>query len=78
MKTTLITDKIPELIDYALAVVLSSVPGIAESDTATKQLYQAIAKEMIAQELRSKRDFAKRNIKLLTKKRRQRSFKMSA
>ncbi|MCD0490247.1 hypothetical protein LPB86_18545 [Pedobacter sp. MC2016-14] len=68
MKTRLFTEKLPEVLDYALAIVISSVPGFAEADSNTKQLYQSITKELLAQELKSKREFARRNLRLLSRK----------
>ncbi|EDM37798.1 hypothetical protein PBAL39_15274 [Pedobacter sp. BAL39] len=69
MKTKLFTEKLPEVLDYALAIVISSVPGFAEADTSTKQLYQSITKELLAQELKSKGEFARRNLRVLKGKR---------
>lgn len=71
MKTRLFTEKLPEVLDYALAIVISAVPGFAEADSGTKQLYQSITKELLSQEFKSKRKFARRNLHLLTGKRKQ-------
>jgi hypothetical protein len=68
MKTRLFTKKIPELVDYVLAIAVNSVPGIAEVDGDTKQLYQSIAKQLLAQEVRSTRDMARRKMRLFRKK----------
>lgn len=68
MKTRLFTQKLPEVLDYALAIVINSLPGFAEADSSTKQLYQSITKELLAQELKSKGKFARRNLRLLTGK----------
>ncbi len=53
MKTKIISQKLPALIDYAFAVAMHSVPGMAEADVETKQLYQTLAKEMLYKELRN-------------------------
>ena len=68
MKTRLFAEKLPKLMDYALAIVINSVPGMAESDGGTKQLYQSITKELLSQELKSKRRFASRQFRALTGK----------
>ena len=68
MKTTLIISKLPQLVDYALAVAVNSVPGIAETDAETKALYQSIAKQLFVDEIRNKRQFAKQKIAQLSKR----------
>jgi len=78
MKTTLFTQKLPEVLDYALAIVISSVPGFAEADSSTKQLYQSITKELLAQELKSKGEFARRNLRVLRCKQKKNRLKASA
>lgn len=65
MKATLFNEKLPEVLDYALAIVISSVPGFAEADSSTKALYQSLTKELLSQEIKSKRDFARRNLRVL-------------
>ncbi|MGY4385790.1 uncharacterized protein YutE (UPF0331/DUF86 family) [Pedobacter sp. UYP24] len=52
MKTKLISQKLPHLVDYALAIAVHNVPGMAEADSGTKQLYQTLAKEMLLSELK--------------------------
>jgi len=74
MKTTLFTEKLPEVLDYALAIVISSVPGFAEADSSTKALYQSITKELLAQEIKSKREFARRKLSVLRGKRKRRKL----
>ena len=66
MKTRTFTEKLPDVLDYALAIVISSVPGFAEADNGTKQLYQSITKQLLSQELKSKRAFACRNLRMLS------------
>jgi len=78
MKTKLLTEKLPEMLDYALAIVISSVPGFAEADSGTKALYQSITKELLSQELKSKKEFARRNLRLLTPKKKHGTLKASA
>ena len=78
MKTRLFNTKLPELLDYALAIVINSVPGMAEADGNTKQLYQSITKELLAQELKSKSQFARRNFRVLAEKSKCRHLKVSA
>lgn len=78
MKARLFKKKLPKVLDYALAIVISSVPGFAEADSSTKALYQSITKELLAQELRSKGEFASRTLKLIGKKAKQRQLKASA
>lgn len=78
MKTRLLTEKLPEVLDYALAIVISSVPGFAEADSSTKALYQSITKELLSQELKSRKAFARRNLRLLTGKQKQRTLKATA
>ncbi|WP_276089654.1 hypothetical protein [Pedobacter sp. JY14-1] len=78
MKTRLLTEKLPEVLDYALAIVISSVPGFAEADSGTKALYQSITKELLSQELKSRKAFARRNLLLLTGKQKQRTLKATA
>lgn len=68
MKARLFTEKLPEVFDYALAIVISSVPGFAEADSNTKALYQSITKELLAKEIKSKSDFARRNLRMLSGK----------
>jgi hypothetical protein len=68
MKTRLFTEKLPEVFDYALAIVISSVPGFAEADNSTKALYQSITKALLTQEIKSKSDFARRNLRVLRAK----------
>lgn len=68
MKTPLIITKtLPQLVDYALALAISSVPGIAETDGQTKALYQSIAKQLLVDEIRNKRKFARQKINYLAK-----------
>ena len=78
MKTRLFTGKLPEVLDYALAIVISSVPGFAEADNRTKQLYQSITKELLAQELKSKSEFARRNLRRLSGRKEHNRLKASA
>jgi hypothetical protein len=78
MKTRLFTEKLPEVLDYALAIVISSVPGFAEADNGTKQLYQSITKALLSQELKSKGEFARRNLRLLSGKKKHSRLKASA
>ncbi|MFA4870784.1 MAG: hypothetical protein WC623_21485 [Pedobacter sp.] len=78
MKARLFKKKLPQVLDYALAIVISSVPGFAEADSSTKALYQSITKEMLAQELKSKGRFAGSTIKLIRKKAKQSRLKASA
>lgn len=58
MKKNLISEKLPELFDYALAIAISSVPGIAEADAETKALYKLITKELLTHKIKSKGRFA--------------------
>jgi len=78
MKTTSFTKKLPEVLDYALAIVISAVPGFAEADNHTKALYQSVTKELLAQQIRSKKEFAGRTLKMIEKKAKQRQFKAGA
>lgn len=78
MKATLFTEKLPEVLDCALAIVISSVPGFAEADSSTKALYQSITKELLAQEIKSKKEFAGRTLKLIGKKAKLTRLKASA
>ncbi len=78
MNATLFTEKLPEASDCALVLVISSVPGFAEADSGTKALYQSITRELIAQEIKSKREFAGRTLKLIVKKAKRRRLKASA
>jgi hypothetical protein len=78
MKATLFTEKLPDVLDYALAIVISSVPGFAEADSSTKALYQSLTKELLAQEIKSKRDFARRNLRVLRGKQKRSKLKASA
>jgi hypothetical protein len=78
MKATLFTEKLPEVLDYALAIVISSVPGFAEADSNTKALYQSITKELLAQEIKSKSEFARRNLRVLSGKQKRGKLKASA
>ncbi len=78
MKATLFTDKLPEVLDYALALVISSVPGFAEADSSTKALYQSITKQLLTQEIRSKSEFARRNLRVLRGKQKRSKLKASA
>ncbi|MEJ2880976.1 hypothetical protein [Pedobacter sp. GR22-6] len=78
MKTKLLTEKLPEVLDYALAIVINSVPGFAEADSGTKALYQSITKELLSQELKSKKEFAKRNLRLLAGRKKHGILKASA
>ncbi len=78
MKTTLFTQKLPEVLDYALAIVISTVPGFAEADSSTKALYQSITKELLAQEIKSKSEFARRNLSMLRGKQKRSKLKASA
>ena len=68
MKTTLFRKKLPHIIDYALAIAISTVPGMAEADGKTRQLYQSMAKELLAEELRSKTEFARKRMGAFNKK----------
>lgn len=68
MKTRIFTKKLPELFDYALAIVINSVPGMAEADGNTKQLYQSITKQLLLQELKTKSEFARENLRVLSGK----------
>ncbi|WP_138765770.1 hypothetical protein [Pedobacter xixiisoli] len=67
MRTTLIIKKLPQLFDCALALAISSVPGIAETNGQTKALYKALAKQLLAEEIRSKRAMAIHTLHLLTR-----------
>lgn len=78
MKTRLFTQKLPEVLDYALAIVISSVPGFAEADNRAKQLYQSITKELLAQELKAKSEFARRNFRKLSTRKKHSRLKASA
>lgn len=78
MKARLFTEKLPEVLDYALAIVISSVPGFAEADSSTKALYQSITKELLAQEIKSKSEFARRNFRVLRGKQRRHKLKAIA
>lgn len=78
MKATLFTEKLPEVLDYALAIVISSVPGFAEADSSTKALYQSLTKELLAQEIKSKREFARRNLRVLSGKQKRIKLKATA
>jgi hypothetical protein len=78
MKAKLLNKKLPKVLDYALAIVINSVPGFAEADSNTKQLYQSITKELLAQELKSKGKFAGQTLKLIGKKVKQKRLKASA
>lgn len=77
MKATLFTEKLPELLDYALAIVISSVPGFSEADSRTKALYQSITKELPAQEIKSKSEFVRRNLRVLRGKQKRSKLKAS-
>lgn len=78
MKATLFTEKLPEVLDYALAIVISSVPGFAEADSSTKALYQSITKELLTQEIKSKSEFARRNLRVLRGKKKGSKLKATA
>ena len=67
MKTKMIIEKLPQLMDYALAVAINAVPGIAETDGQTKALYQSIAKQLLKEEIKNKKKLAKGTIQLLAK-----------
>jgi len=67
MRTRMIIEKLPQLMDYALAVAINAVPGIAETDGQTKALYQSIAKQLLREEIRNKKKLAKGTMKLLAK-----------
>lgn len=67
MKTKLIHKPLPALMDCAIAIAISSMPGIAELDGQTKALYQSIAKQLLISEIKAKGKFAKQKINLLTK-----------
>jgi hypothetical protein len=47
MKVSLFTERLPEVSDYALAIVISSIPGFAEADNSTKALYQPSLKSLL-------------------------------
>jgi|GEM_PF-2962454 len=74
----LITKKLPEVLDYALAIVTSSVPGFAEADNSTRELYQSITKELLAREIKEKSDFARRNLRVLKGRQKRNKIKSSA
>lgn len=78
MKSKLLTEKLPEVLDYALAIVISSVPGFAEADSGTKALYQSITKELLAQELKSKAAYARHNFRLFAGRKKHGTLKASA
>ena len=78
MKTRLFTEKLPGVLDYALAIVISSVPGFAEADSSTKQLYQSMTKELLSQELKSKSEFARRNLRKLSGRKKHSRLKATA
>ena len=78
MKATLFTEKLPEVLDCALAIVISTVPGFAEADSSTKALYQSVTKELLAQQIQSKKEFAGRTLKLIGKRAKQARLKASA
>jgi len=78
MKTRLFTEKLPEVLDYALAIVISSVTGFAEADNNTRALYQSITKELLAREIKEKSDFARRNLSVLRGRQRRNKLKTSA
>ncbi|WP_138765735.1 hypothetical protein [Pedobacter xixiisoli] len=63
MKMIPLTLKFPKLIDYALALAISSIPGFAEADAETRSLYQSAAKHFIASELKSKRRLIDQHLK---------------
>ncbi|MHA4896006.1 hypothetical protein ACXZ1K_14735 [Pedobacter sp. PWIIR3] len=67
MKTKLISEKLPHLVDYALAIAVHNVPGMAEADSDTKQLYQKLAKEMLLSELKITQMNATRQFRNLCK-----------
>ncbi len=67
MKTKLISQKLPHLVDYALAIAAHNVPGMAEADSNTKQLYQTVAKEMLLSELKLTQMNAARKFRHLLK-----------
>ena len=68
MKTVTIIKKLPKIVDYALALAVNSVPGIAETDAQTKALYQSLAKQLFIDEFRSKHEFAKEKFDQLSKR----------
>jgi hypothetical protein len=78
MKTRLFTEKLPEVFNYALAIVISSVPGFAEADNSTKALYQSMTKALLAREIKEKSDFARRNLCVLRGKQKRNQLKTSA
>jgi hypothetical protein len=47
MKTRLFTEKLPEVIDCALAIVISTVPGFAEADRAPKRFTSPLPKNFL-------------------------------
>lgn len=67
MKTALITNRLPQLVDCALAIAISAVPGFAEADAETKALYKSLAKQLIANEIKAKRKFVHHKMRLFTK-----------
>lgn len=67
MKTALITKKLPQLVDCALAIAISAVPGFAEADAETKVLYRSLAKQLIANEIKAKSKFMHHKMRMLTK-----------
>ncbi|RZM19258.1 MAG: hypothetical protein EOO88_38525 [Pedobacter sp.] len=77
MKTRLFTEKLPEVLDYALAIVISSVPGFAEADNSTRALYQSITKELLTREIKEKSDFARRNLRLLKGRQKRHKLKIN-
>jgi hypothetical protein len=78
MKARLFTEKLPEVLDYALAIVISAVPGFAEADSSTKARYQSITKDMLAQEIKSKGEFARRNLRVFRAKKKRNKLKTRA
>lgn len=48
--------------DCALAIAISTIPGMAETDAQTRALYQSIAKRVLANELKSKGQIAHKGI----------------
>ncbi|WP_256006694.1 hypothetical protein [Pedobacter deserti] len=69
MKARLFHQKMPKVLDYAVAIFISSVPSFAEVDNKTKELYQSITKGLLAQELKAKKNLAQRNLKKLRRQR---------
>ncbi|MGV3548110.1 MAG: hypothetical protein ACO1N4_13670 [Pedobacter sp.] len=67
MKTALITKKLPQLVDCALAIAISAVPGFAEADAETKTLYKSLAKQLLTNEIKAKRLLVQHKMRLLIK-----------